>query len=120
MTDRAPSERTESKRESQGLLVPMIVLLLSVGACSTMPPPADAVAPGTGPSAGTGSCNAEPVAWAVGREATAEVVERARRESGSATVRVIPPGQMVTMDYREDRLNVDTDARNAITRVRCG
>src|SRR5688500_18386721 len=105
MTDRAPSERTEPKRETHGLLVPVIVLLLSVGACSTMPPPPDAVAPG----ASAGTCNAEPVAWAIGREATADVVERARQESGSTTVRVIGPGDVVTMDHREDRLNLDTN-----------
>lgn len=118
MTDRAPSERPEAKREAHGLLVPVIVLLLSVGACSSMPPPPDAVA--TAPGTGAGSCNAGPVAWAVGREATADVVERAQRESGSATTRVIGPGVMVTMDHREDRLNLDTNERNVITRVRCG
>ena len=35
-------------------------------------------------------------------------------------VRVIKPGQAVTMDYRGDRLNVEVDAHNAIVRITCG
>lgn len=33
--------------------------------------------------------------------------------------RIIPPGTMVTMDYQEDRLNLDIDEANRITRVYC-
>ncbi|MFN3936352.1 MAG: I78 family peptidase inhibitor [Gemmobacter sp.] len=35
-------------------------------------------------------------------------------------VRVIAPGTAVTMDYRTDRLNLETNRRNRITRVYCG
>lgn len=33
--------------------------------------------------------------------------------------RVIPPGFAVTMDYREDRLNIETDSRGVITKIGC-
>lgn len=35
-------------------------------------------------------------------------------------VRVIRPGQMVTMDYLPTRLNIDLDNRDVISRLRCG
>ena len=35
-------------------------------------------------------------------------------------LRLINPGEAVTMDYRDTRLNVEVDARGTITRVRCG
>ncbi len=38
----------------------------------------------------------------------------------SQDLRVIPPGTAVTMDYREDRLNIDLDEAGQITRVWCG
>lgn len=34
--------------------------------------------------------------------------------------RIIPPGTAVTMDYRSDRLNVETDEDGVITRIYCG
>jgi hypothetical protein len=40
--------------------------------------------------------------------------------SGHDAVRILPPGAMVTMDYRPDRLNVEHDAGGVITRIACG
>ncbi|UYV37837.1 I78 family peptidase inhibitor [Rhodobacteraceae bacterium D3-12] len=40
--------------------------------------------------------------------------------SGEKLVRIIAPGTAVTMDYRADRLNVETDKAGIITRVYCG
>ena len=37
----------------------------------------------------------------------------------SQDVRVIEYGMAVTMDYREDRVNLDVDADNRVTGVRC-
>lgn len=44
----------------------------------------------------------------------------AQNFSGHAAVRILPPGSMVTMDYRPDRLNIEHDASGAITRIACG
>ena len=49
-----------------------------------------------------------------------QLVERVRLQSNSAMVRVIGPDDMVTMDHREDRLNLHLDAQNSIVRVHCG
>ena len=35
-------------------------------------------------------------------------------------VRVVPPGAMVTMDYRADRVNIETDAFGIVTAITCG
>ena len=94
-------------------LIPVVVLLLSVGACTTMPPVDVPRDPAT-------VCVADDASWAIGRAATAEVVERARVDSHSNDVRVIEPGQAVTMDFRADRLNIDDNERGAISGLRCG
>jgi hypothetical protein len=94
------------------LALPCAALLLSATACAPMPPAG-------GPPPG-GMCNAAGAKSAIGRAPTPDVVERARVDSGSATVRVIRPGDVVTMDFRGDRLNLDVNDRDAITGARCG
>lgn len=39
---------------------------------------------------------------------------------GVATIRVIRPDQAVTQDFRPDRLNVELDAEDKVTRIYCG
>ena len=66
-------------------------------------------------------CNADAAKPnAIGKVATADVVDRARRDAGAQMARVLKPGQMVTMEYREGRLNIDVDEANVITNLRCG
>ena len=38
----------------------------------------------------------------------------------SNTVRIIRPGMAVTMDYAPQRLNIEVNAAEIITRVHCG
>jgi len=66
------------------------------------------------------TCDATKVQWTVGQLADETLVARAKAESGSERLRVIKPGMAVTMDYREDRLNLDVDADNKVTSARCG
>lgn len=67
------------------------------------------------------SCDAEAAKpQALGKVATPEVTERARKDAGARLIRVIRPGQMVTMDYLEDRLNIDLDESDVIVNLRCG
>lgn len=66
-------------------------------------------------------CNAEAArSAALGKAATAVVVERARIDAGAQMARVLKPGQMVTMEYREGRLNIDVDDAGIIINLRCG
>lgn len=99
----------------------VFVLTLALGttalsACTTASPPmADQNPPQSL------SCNADAAKpAALGQVATAEAVERARIDAGAQMARVLKPGQMVTMEYREGRLNIDVDAANVITNLRCG
>lgn len=96
-----------------GLAVAAILLT----ACTTTsaPPMSD-----PNPPQSTG-CDADAAkSRAIGKAATAETVERARIDAGAQMARVLKPGQMVTMEYREGRLNIDVDAANVIVNLRCG
>ncbi|KAA2284115.1 I78 family peptidase inhibitor [Arenimonas fontis] len=66
------------------------------------------------------TCDAEPLAWTIGRVADEALVAKAKADSGSRGVRVIRPGMAVTMDYREDRLNLEVDEQDRVTRAYCG
>lgn len=93
-------------------MIRFTALLLPVGliACAPMPDPMP----------GPVRCNAGAVQGFVGREARPGAVERAKRRAGARDVRVIRPGQAVTMDFRSDRLNLEVDHRNNIRRAHCG
>lgn len=49
-----------------------------------------------------------------------EAKEAVTAGEGVATVRVIRPGEPVTMDYRANRLNVELDDGDKIVRIFCG
>lgn len=65
-------------------------------------------------------CDENDVKEFVGKQASVDVVEQARVASGAKTTRVIKTGSPVTMDYRGDRLNVNTDADGKIESLSCG
>ena len=88
------------------------ILTLPLAACAAM-------SPATEDRLGV-QCNADRVQPLVGREATPDVVERAKARSGARTVRMIKPGMAVTMDFRSDRLNLELDDRNVVRAARCG
>lgn len=91
---------------------------LLVGCTTPAPPPPSTGAAPAGPTAGV--CNAQGAQFAVGKTAGASVVEDARQRSGSYMARVLRPGQMVTMEFNAQRLNLDVDAGSVIRRARCG
>jgi hypothetical protein len=91
--------------------LPIAALSLALAACATPIPPTN-VSPA--------SCNAEAARWAIGRAPDDATVERARAETGSRSVRVLKPGMAATMDFQQDRLNIDVNERGAITGLRCG
>ena len=99
-------------------LVPLFAFAatLSLAACSTVEP----VRTGGPYPPQAMQCDAERASWALGREATESVVEEVRAATQSRHVRVIRPGQMVTMDYSPVRVNIHVNERNAITSVTCG
>jgi len=66
------------------------------------------------------ACDPAPARGAIGQRATAEVLEQLREDSHAQVVRVIKPGQMVTMEFSAGRVDVRVDADNVILGVSCG
>ena len=89
-----------------------LVVLLGLAACASQPA-TDAVA-------SDGTCNAEPAQSYVGKPASDPNLQAAFKASGAKGMRSIKPGQAVTMDYREDRVNIYQDASGNIERISCG
>jgi hypothetical protein len=67
-----------------------------------------------------GECVAEPARPLEGRAFDADLEAQAQRLSGARSVRVIRPGQAVTMDFSPFRLNIELDASDRVLRMRCG
>jgi hypothetical protein len=65
-------------------------------------------------------CDAGKVQSYVGRVAEARTVAEITSRSGSATVRVVMPGQPISMDYNTARLTIEVDEKNRIVRLYCG
>ena len=97
------------------LLLGPALLAVSLSACAT--PPAGDPPKGDAPP---GLCNASTLEWTIGRPATEQLVHEAQQQSGAKTVRVLKPGQMVTMEYSDQRLNIYVDAANKVERYGCG
>jgi hypothetical protein len=71
-------------------------------------------------AAGANGCNAEPVQNLVGQVYTPELGEQARVTAGAHVERALRPGQIVTMEFRADRLSFTLDEKGRISQVSCG
>ncbi|WP_230480655.1 I78 family peptidase inhibitor [Sphingomonas sp. Leaf21] len=89
-----------------------LVALTTLAACTPSPKPA--------PMTNDAGCGDTRVAGLIGKVWTESLRADAIKRSGARAIRVIGPETVVTMDYRTDRLNVETDAAGRITRLRCG
>ena len=65
-------------------------------------------------------CNAELVQNLVGELYTPELGEQARVTAGARVERALRPGQIVTMEFRADRLSFTLDEKGRISEVNCG
>jgi hypothetical protein len=94
--------------------LPLTAAVLLAAGCATAPAPNSATpaVPGT-------RCDADRAAGAIGKPA-ATASGPARRAAGAASVRRYVTGSPLTMDFRADRLNVETDARGIIVKLSCG
>ena len=101
------------------LYVPLAILALS--ACTNTAreaPYTTEIIPAE--KAGGFACAAESVQYAIGQKTSVDLGSKLVAQSGSATLRWLPPHSMTTMDYRADRLNVHYNEDMIITRVNCG
>lgn len=95
-----------------------IIALLSLVALAGCIPQADAEQTPAPPAAG--KCDAASVQKYLGQKFTVKLAEQIRSETGAAIIRTGFEGDPVTMDYREDRLNLFYNRDMMITVVSCG
>ncbi len=84
-------------------------------AADAQPAPAGSVA-----TINAGSCDATQAQWVVGKPIADREAEQARKDSSATSVRVLKPGQPVTMDFNASRLNIEVDAKGVGVNARCG
>jgi hypothetical protein len=65
-------------------------------------------------------CDAAAAQFAAGKPASPALLEQARIKAGAQTARVLGPNDMVTLEYRSERLNLNTDQAGTINRINCG
>ncbi len=71
------------------------------------------------PPVQSGVCERNAAASLVGKQRVTD--EQAMQATGASQVRQVKPGQPVTMDYRKERVTIETDpATGKITRAACG
>lgn len=67
-----------------------------------------------------GRCEASGADFAIGKPGSAALLEQARKASGSQMARILKPHDVVTLEYRSERLNLNVDEQGVVTRVNCG
>jgi len=71
------------------------------------------------PMPGPRMCNANAVQRFIGAPMSPRLQSRLQARSGASSVRVVRPGEAMTMDFRRDRLTVDLNQRGQISGLRC-
>ena len=69
---------------------------------------------------GHSRCEAKAAEFTLGKKASPELLEQTRVRAGAQSARILKPNDMVTLEYRSDRLNLSTDDQLVINRVNCG
>jgi hypothetical protein len=69
---------------------------------------------------GHSRCEAKAAEFTLGKQASPQLLEEARKRAGAQNARFLLPTDMVTLEYRSDRLNLNTDDSRIVTRVSCG
>jgi hypothetical protein len=95
-----------------------LVFTVALCACAQQPPQAPA-APRP-PVIAPNECNDAAAQFAVGKTADAKLAEEARVRATALRVRMVRPGQMVTMEFDASRLTIEVDAAGKVASVRCG
>lgn len=67
-----------------------------------------------------GNCDATQVQSLVGQPYSAEIDGQAQQDASAREVRVLRPGDMTTMEFVGERLNIEVDEKNLISGLRCG
>lgn len=98
----------------------LAALGLGLAGCSSLAPPKKPMPIGTSTAPVGGVCDAQAAQWAVGKSATGQVIEQARVRAGARMARVLHPGQVVTLEFDAERLNLGVNATGVVISARCG
>ncbi len=79
-----------------------------------VPPPSSAI-PQT-----ASTCDHDKAQWAVGKPADEALLKQVAADARVKFARTLKPGQMVTLEYNGDRVNVELDENGVVKSVRCG
>ncbi|QVM93241.1 hypothetical protein JYG34_09590 [Pseudomonas entomophila] len=96
-----------------------LLLATVMAGCSTGGSSGGGSAP-SAPVGNDGRCEASGADFAVGKQATPALLDQARKASGSQMARVLTPHDVITLEYRSERLNLNVDEKGVVTRVNCG
>ena len=66
------------------------------------------------------NCRGEALSQFTGQPASQELGQRMLTASGARTIRWVPQGGVVTMDFNPSRLTVQLDGANRVERANCG
>lgn len=98
----------------------IVAMAIFATACSTTDAPSSA-SPSSSPVVpADGRCDSAAAQAFAGKPISEALVEQAQRTTGAGNVRVLRPGDAMTMDYDSTRLNLDTDAAGVVQRASCG
>jgi hypothetical protein len=86
---------------------------LLLAACAGAQVPVHGVTPGH-------KCRLEGTDHFISQAASTELGDAIMRETHAAVLRWAPPGVMLTMDYREDRVTVRLGPDHKVTAINCG
>ena len=95
----------------------LAVASVMLGACAAT---TDEVTSAPAPAETARLCDAAPAQYHVGHDATAAMGAAILKDSGARTLRWGPPNAAWTMDYRQDRVNVQYDEKMKIVAITCG
>ena len=100
----------------------LVVVTSLLAGCSTPSgSDTDSKAPAaTTTTTGDGRCDAEGGQFAVGQQASMDLLNQVRGRTGALDARILGPNDMVTLEYRSERVNVNADASGKVIRVNCG
>ena len=106
------------KRFFPGLLV---LAAMSMAGCQSSAQTAPSEPAPMPPEMGAkGPCDAGAIQHHVGSPYQSSLDEQLLSGSGAKTLRVLRPGDVATMDFRQDRLNVKLDDSDVIESLACG
>ncbi|WP_397378080.1 I78 family peptidase inhibitor [Pseudomonas sp.] len=91
----------------------VLTLLTLLAGCSSQPTAEQAAEI-------SGACNVDTIRGVLGQTANAKRIEQVQQQANANTLRVLAPGDVATMDYNPQRLNIDIDESEVIIRLSCG